>query len=262
MSKDYFNRLDITRQPQRGDILYTLVGSYGIPVRVDGTRQFCVQRHIGILRPSTLIDVDFFRRVLSSDVVRNQADRDATGIAQKTVPLSALRAFDIPVPPFAEQTRIVTKFEQLMALCDRLEAAQAERERRRSAGCRAFLHRHVDDASRASLHQSPSPFLPGVHRLITGRMQIGELRQATLTLAVSGRLGPQDSTDETADALVERISRAASKSHSSVQGLPRSAGSNEDFFALPDSWRWVRLGDIAHGLRYGTSVKCFPRHRR
>jgi len=54
----------------------------------------------------------------------------ATGIAQPTVGLGSLRNFDVPVPPLAEQDRIVTKVDQLMALCDDLEAKLRHRDDR------------------------------------------------------------------------------------------------------------------------------------
>lgn len=133
VATEYYNALDAIRRPRKNDILYTLVGSYGIPVVVKDDRPFCVQRHIGILRPSARIDVAFLSRVLESRWVLDQATACATGIAQKTVPLAGLRRILIPLPPLAEQQRIVTKVNEMIGLCDRLEnqltATQAETSR-------------------------------------------------------------------------------------------------------------------------------------
>ena len=119
----YYDALDPIRRPRGGDLLYTLVGSYGIPVIVRDDKPFCVQRHIGILRPSELIDVSFIARVMESKLAYDQATACATGIAQKTVSLSGLRRLLVPLPPLGEQRRIVAKVNELMALCDRLEAS-------------------------------------------------------------------------------------------------------------------------------------------
>ena len=104
-------------------LLYTLVGSYGIPVVVRDNRPFCVQRHIGILRPSNFIDVGFLARAMESRLVFEQATACATGIVQKTVPLSGLRRLLTLLPPLAEQHRIAAKIDVLMALCDGLETS-------------------------------------------------------------------------------------------------------------------------------------------
>jgi type I restriction enzyme S subunit len=133
VSEQYYNALDTIRRPQKGDILYTLVGSYGIPIMITDDKPFCVQRHIGILRPSLAINARFLSRILESQWVFDQATSYATGIAQKTVPLAGLRRILIPLPPLAEQHRIVAKVDELMALCDQLETqlttAQSESRR-------------------------------------------------------------------------------------------------------------------------------------
>jgi type I restriction enzyme, S subunit len=111
VGESYYDALDDIRRPRKGDLLYTLVGSYGIPVIVRDDRAFCVQRHIGILRPSRHVHVGFLARVLESRFVLDQATACATGIAQKTVPLSGLRQMLVPLPPLAEQHGIVAKVE-------------------------------------------------------------------------------------------------------------------------------------------------------
>lgn len=114
----YFESLNSTRRPQKGDVLYSLVGSYGIPVLVREDTSFCVQRHIGILRPSPEISSAFLALVMASRGVFNQATRYATGTAQLTVPLSGLRRIRIPVPPRTEQQRIVAAIDEAFLRID------------------------------------------------------------------------------------------------------------------------------------------------
>lgn len=127
VTADYYDSLDPIRRPMPGDILYTLVGSYGIPVLVADERRFCVQRHIGILKPSKQISAKFVANMLSTQLIFEQATTYATGIAQKTVSLKGLRRIRMPLPPLAEQHRIVAKVNQLMALIDKLEEQQARK---------------------------------------------------------------------------------------------------------------------------------------
>ena len=144
VSPEYYEALDPIRRPRSGDLLYTLVGSYGIPVVVRDAQPFCVQRHIGILRPSKLIDVEFLACAMESSLLFEQATACATGIAQKTIPLSGLRRLLIPLPPFAEQHRIVDKADELMALCDRLEASLAAGDDTRCRLLDAMLHETLE----------------------------------------------------------------------------------------------------------------------
>jgi len=134
VTKDYFESLDAIRTPEHGDILYTVVGAtYGRPVVVTTERPFCVQRHIAILKPSRLMNRRYLLQLLSSAYVYSQATSALTGTAQPTVPLRPLRNFLAPLPPLAEQHRIVAKVDELMALCDQLEQQlnQADQQRRR-----------------------------------------------------------------------------------------------------------------------------------
>ncbi len=137
---EYYESIDPIRQPVLGDILYTLVGSYGIPIVVRKSHRFCVQRHIGIVRPSKFVDVDFLAYAMASQNVFDQATACATGIAQKTVPLSGLRRIVVPLPPLPEQRRIVAKVDELMALCDQLEGQLLASDRGRDRLLESLLY--------------------------------------------------------------------------------------------------------------------------
>ena len=122
VEKEYLESLAVYRKPVYGDILYTVVGAtYGRPAYVDSRRQFCVQRHIAILKPTDKMNVRFLCSLLASPLVYEQATRSTTGTAQPTIPLRPLRNFLVLLPPLAEQHRIIAKVDELMALCDRLE---------------------------------------------------------------------------------------------------------------------------------------------
>ena len=104
--QEYYDTLSDTRKPQLGDVLYTLVGSFGIPVVVNSKRPFCFQRHMALLRP---IDVSpqFLWYILQTPEMYDKASSIATGTAQLTVPIKGLRAMTIPRPNTAEQVEIV-----------------------------------------------------------------------------------------------------------------------------------------------------------
>jgi type I restriction enzyme S subunit len=128
VSRAYFDDLGPDRVPRKGDLIYTVVGSFGRALFVNTDEEFCVQRHIAILKPLPSTYVPFMRLVMNSPFVYGQAAAGATGIAQPTVGLGVLRRFAIPLPPLAEQKRIVGKVDHLMSLLDDLEAKLRKQE--------------------------------------------------------------------------------------------------------------------------------------
>ncbi|ELP55543.1 type I restriction modification DNA specificity domain protein [Microcystis aeruginosa TAIHU98] len=90
------------------DILYTTVGSYGNAALVRTKNRFCFQRHIAHIKPdSRSIEPEFLLGMMQSDWIRQQADKQARGVAQKTLNLRELKKFTIFTPPVEEQKKYV-----------------------------------------------------------------------------------------------------------------------------------------------------------
>lgn len=91
-------------KPALGDIIYSTVGSYGVAVEVLTHKKFMFQRHIAHIRSiSKHLSVSYLSFSLNSPICKEQADKVARGVAQKTVNLSDLRRFAIPLAPLSEQ---------------------------------------------------------------------------------------------------------------------------------------------------------------
>ncbi|NLS07657.1 restriction endonuclease subunit S [Rhizobium sp. P32RR-XVIII] len=255
VGRAYYEKLDVIRRPRKGDILYTLVGSFGIPVPVEEDREFCVQRHIGILRPYGSLSGQFLTYTLESDLVLGQAGAFATGIAQKTVPLAGLRAIQIPLPPLAEQHRIVTKVDELMALCDQLEGARATRETTRDRLAAASLAR-LNSPDSATFQDDARFALEAMPALTARPDQVKQLRQTIFNLAVRGKLVPQNPTDRPAAELLEGIADEKAQLVK-IGGLKKDKEywdglSNEPPYVLPHNWNWARLQDVFEISRGGS----------
>jgi type I restriction enzyme, S subunit len=121
VSKEYYGNLKSSRRPRKGDVLYTVTGSFGIPVIIDFEREFCFQRHIGLVRPSVAADQKWLYYVLQSPQASKQAQATATGTAQLTVSLKSLRNFQIPFCGLTEQEAIVAEIESRLSVCDKIE---------------------------------------------------------------------------------------------------------------------------------------------
>ena len=151
---------------------------------------------------------------------------------------SEFLSLPFPLPPLGEQRRIVAKMDELMALCDRLEAQQQERETRHAALARASLARFSDAPTPANL---PFLFHPSYAILPA------DLRKSILTLAVQGKLVPQDRSDEPAEELLRQISAEQERLMKArlirrLEITPLTA--EEEPFSIPASWAWARLGHI------------------
>ena len=108
--EDYYKGLPEIRKAAKGDILFTVTGSYGIVIPVETERRFCFQRHIGLIK--TITSSSWLAMVLQSDYVQSYCDKVATGTAQKTVSLGHLRDLLIPIPPKEEQGRITKELQK------------------------------------------------------------------------------------------------------------------------------------------------------
>ncbi len=104
-----------------GDVLYSTVGSYGVPAIVRSEQKFAFQRHIAHLKPNpALLDSEFLAAMLASLPLKRQADRAAKGVAQKTVNLAEIRDFIVFQPPIDLQR----EFARRVAAVERLKSSQ------------------------------------------------------------------------------------------------------------------------------------------
>lgn len=120
--KEYFQRIKNNRKPRKGDVLYTVTGSFGIPVIIDFDKEFCFQRHIGLIRPKKEISCKWLYYWILSPQSFKQASESATGTAQKTVSLKSLRSFLLPKISLKEQELTVKTLDTLHAETEKLKS--------------------------------------------------------------------------------------------------------------------------------------------
>lgn len=140
--KEYYQSLDEKRKVRKGDVLYSVVGSFGIPVLIKEERPFVFQRHIAILRPKEdIVDSGFlFYTMLSRDFYA-KADAVAIGAAQRTVSLGSLRNIKIDVPSLESQKHIA---DILSAYDDLIENNQKQIKLLEEAAQRLYKEWFVD----------------------------------------------------------------------------------------------------------------------
>ena len=168
------------------------------------------------------------------------------GTANVTLTLGKIAEVPVPILAPAVQRRV----DELMALCDQLEAAQQERERRRDRLATVSLQRlnqPAADTTPEAKREHARFHLQNLPRLTTRPEHIKAMRQTILNLAVRGRLVEQDAEDEPAAKLLKRIQveKARLVEIRSVKGSkPQPETEDMDSSLIPGSWLWTRLVDV------------------
>ena len=228
-----------------GDILLGLSGS--IKCSIWTGPQALLNQRIARLKPAiNEIPVEWLLMAVGSCI--NKWKEETSKLTVQNVKAGQLSGAVITLPPLAEQHRIVAKVDELMALCDQLEAARQQRERGRERLMSATLQRlNQPAADPASFRQDASFALQVLPSLSTTPAQIKQLRQTILNLAVRGKLVEQDPEDEPAEEQLERIIEAkillGRKERTTKK--KRSEPSNESLdFPLPARWATSPLADL------------------
>ena len=179
-----------------------------------------------------------------------------TGTAQPKMNQAKMNSIPVALPPLAEQHRIVAKVDELMALCDRLDAAHTERKTTRHRLTTTSLARlNTPDPDPAVFRNDAAFTLDNVAPLATRPDQIKALRQTILSLAVRGKLVEQDPNDEPASELLKKITETR-RSLIVESKMKRSKDlppveDKEIKFGIPAGWAVTRMG-IAYDVRDGT----------
>ena len=244
----------------QGDVLYSCVRPYLLNIAIVETdispppiasTAFAVLNGFGSVLPR------YQWIVLRSPFLVTCVEQKMRGQAYPAINDSDFALLPFPLPPLAEQHRIVAKVDELMALCDRLEAAQAGRETTRDRLATASLARlNAPDPDPAVFQNHAGFALDNFIPLTTRPDQVKALRQTILNLAVRGKLVEQDPNDEPASELLKRIavdkSRLVKAGVIGEQKALPSVADAKTSFELPKRWVWTRLGHLSQFVTSGS----------
>ncbi|MGH0364212.1 restriction endonuclease subunit S [Sinorhizobium meliloti] len=253
---------------KKHDLLYNrtnsaeLVGKTGIYLGEDDVRTFA--SYLIRLRPSLescsprylnlAMNAPNFRETQIVPLIKKQ-----TG--QANVSGSALKNMLVPLPPIAEQQRIVAKVDELMTLCDQLEAVRTQREATRDRLAAASFAR-LSSPKPETFRDDARFVLEALPALTARPDQTKQLRQTILNLAVRGKLVPQDPKDEPAAELLERVARIRREEMRTRRGEGHPDGQVcvTWQFDTPEHWEWTDFGTLPLtarvGLDRGKSQQC------
>ncbi|HBC3533503.1 TPA: restriction endonuclease subunit S [Vibrio vulnificus] len=239
------------------DVYVTIAGTIGavgsIPPHLDGmslTENAAKLVFRGISKEYIIV-------VLQSDFVKKQFNDAVNQMAQPKLSLNSIKHTLIPIPSIEEQHRIVAKVDELMALCDQLEEQTEVSLDAHQVLVETLLATLTNSQNATELMANWARISEHFDTLFTTEQSIDQLKQTILQLAVMGKLVPQDSNDESAAKLLERIAEekkqlVKEKKIKKQKALPPIA-EDEKPFELPQGWEWCRLDDICQGITSGST---------
>ena len=234
-----------------GDLIYAWSASFG-PFIWDGGRAI-YHYHIWKLDlfDEAAIDKRFLYLYLKA--VTEEIKSSGSGIAMIHMTKSKMEELIVPVPPLKEQHRIVQKVDELMALCDRLEQQTNDQLEAHETLVDTLLGTLTQSENATELADNWARLAAHFDTLFTTEQSIDKLKQTILQLAVMGRLVEQDAGDEPGSTFVSKMLKA--RDHlASNEGMRTKAGNDvspdEKYLSLPDTWEWIKLGNIAKFIDY------------
>ena len=216
-----------------GDIIFAMIGSIGNPVLVQKTRSFCI-KNLALLKKYIPISLQYV--VYLMQLMQEQMKKEASGGVQAFIPLNYIRNFLIPIPSEAEQARIVDRIKTLEPFIEDYDKANTE--------------------------------LTKLNAIFPE-----QIKKSILQHAIQGKLVPQDPKDEPASVLLEKIKAEKQKlikagkikkdkvesyiykrdnRHYEKIGDKEVDITDEIPFEIPNSWVWVRLGNVMEIARGGS----------
>lgn len=253
----YYSNLELDEDKycDAGDLIYAWSASFG-PFIWQGPK---VIYHYHIWKLPLISEADLNKDFLYKFLLQKTREikESGHGISMVHMTKEKMERLLVPLPPLAEQHRIVAKVDELMALCDRLEAARAERETKRDRLAAASLARlNAPDPDPATFTDHARFALDVLPALTIRPDQIRQLRQTILNLAVRGKLCDQNPMDGTGADLLAVID--ASQNAQAISRRAKTIGyagavmDHEKYLYLPASWAWARIQQVGK-TQTGTS---------
>lgn len=239
--------LNKTRMVYPGDFLLTNSMSFGRPyiTQIAG----CI--HDGWLRisPPAELDRDYLYSLLSSPYVRRFFERAAAGAVVMNLNADKVRELPVPLPPIDQQHHIVAKVDELMALCDRLEAEQADAEAAHAKLVEALLASLTQARDAADFRASWQQVAEHFHTLFTTEASVDALKQTIVHLAVMGKLvasieGEAGASDFLAEIDAARAEYEAMPGQRSRLRVERGDPMAPPPYPAPAGWEWRNLGSL------------------
>lgn len=212
ISEELFNNLSIYGLPEKNDLMVSAVGTLGKTYIVkEKDRFYYKDASVLCFKNFAQINAKFLKYAMESSLMKNQIDSNSRGTTVGTLTIVRMSNYIIPLPPLAEQKRIVEKIEELLPLVERYEKAWTRLEE------------------------------------LNKKFPL-DMQKAILGQAIQGKLVEQRAEEGTGQELYKAIQSEKQKLIQEVKlkkqkNLPEIT-EEEIPFEIPETWKWVKLGEI------------------
>jgi type I restriction enzyme S subunit len=205
------------------------------------------------------IEAGYLRWYLKSPYFISYADGSTYGMNLPRLGTDSAREALFPFPPQREQSRIVAKVDELMILCDQLEAQQQDRRKLQNALRQSILQALASAQSPHELQESWQRLQINFGRLFSEPEDMREFKGLILDLAVSGLLLPSSGATTFGTSLIERIANArvewakTSEEQEKKEAVAMLTKLRTQRVAMPSSplpehWCWASLLQVAKAI--------------
>jgi type I restriction enzyme S subunit len=241
VSESVIKLLDQRLRVEKGDLLIAMSGATTGKLGFNNTSEvFYLNQRVGKIVPISLSS-RFIHINLSTKITENL--NKSFGSAIPNLSTEQVNEILIALPPLAEQHRIVAKVDELMALCDRLEAQHADAESAHARLVQALLDSLTQASDTTDFAANWQRLSEHFYILFTTESSVDALKQGLLQLAMMGKLVPQNSKDESGSELSERIHISRSDKRKIVMLAEEAVSSYMEL--LPETWTWCSVDQIS-----------------
>jgi type I restriction enzyme S subunit len=238
-------------RPRHNDLLMVCVGATtGRLCLIKNPPDFVIVRSVALIRPfPKFIFPEYLELAIRTPCLQDQIWNSVKRSAQPCLYINRMQQLVIPLPPLAEQKRIVAKVDELMGLCDALEAAQQTRNTLRQSLRASALDALMTAPSDDELSTAWAFVRDNWDTMSDRPEDVEGLRQMIFQKAIEGKLSEPHADDDDAERIVESSLQTKHDLESSKKivkrkrQLPLEEG--EIGFVLPKKWSCARFGDIA-----------------
>ena len=246
VSKEDAEKFRLKCDPTIGDILVCSRGTIGRSCVISISDYFCLMGSVILLRAPEDILPDYLNSFIRNPIGQLFIRGITKGMAVNALYLKDIKFAPVPIPPLAEQHRIVAKIDELMSLCDQLEQQTEDSIAAHQSLVEKLLNTLTQSQNAEEIAQNWNRISNHFDTLFTTEHSIDQLKQTILQLAVMGKLVPQDPNDEPASVLLEKIAAEKeiliNEGKIKKQKLLPEISEDEKPFDLPGGWEWERIG--------------------